>query len=218
MYEQSLKYRHYALFFCILVYVSGAIGMLSPFADWFIAMTPLSLLLSAFVLVWHQPIHTARTWAWIAGAYLVGFFSEVLGVNTGMLFGVYQYGTTMGPKLWETPLMIGINWLIVTYCVNELLWRFLPRNTSTLFGAILAAAGCTAFDWVIEPVAIWLGYWSWEEGIPPVENYTGWFTVSFVIALAYKQQMTPGLRNRFAPVLLVLQVLFFLFLQIFHIS
>jgi bisanhydrobacterioruberin hydratase len=203
-----------ARYFCILVYVSGLLGMLSPYREWFVALTPVNLLLSAAVLAWHQPIHTSKLWSWALGAYLIGFFSEVIGVNTGLLFGEYAYGDVLGPKVWATPLLIGINWYIVTYTVNEAVWRVLPRTTSLFLGAVIAAVGCTALDWIIEPVAIELGFWSWAEGLPPFQNYVGWFWVSLIVSLAYGRTMTPALRNPFAPLLLGLQIIFFLVLSL----
>jgi putative membrane protein len=198
-----------ALFFTVVVYVSGLIGMHSAWRPWFISMTPFSLLVSTAVLLQHQQLHTIRTTSWMVGAFLIGYFAEVVGVNTGLLFGDYAYGEALGPKLLATPLMIGVNWLLVTLIVNEVVWRVLPVGTSGYLGAILGAAGCTALDWWIEPGAIQLGYWTWEVGYPPLENYFGWFLVSLVISVAYFRLMTPVLRNSSTLVLLALQLLFF---------
>jgi bisanhydrobacterioruberin hydratase len=206
--QQPLQQRA-AAWFCVVVYVSGIIGMQSAFRDWFIAMTPLSLLLSAAVLWQHQQVHFSRTYSWAVGAYTIGLGSEIIGVNTGWLFGEYAYGDVLGPKIWHTPLLIGINWYLVTAICNEVTWRILPHRSPLWVGAALAAAGCTALDYLIEPGAIALGYWSWAEGLPPLKNYTDWWLVSFVISLGYATLMRPALRNAFAPWLLVLQVLFF---------
>ncbi len=203
-----------ALYFTILVYVSGIIGMQTAYREWFVALTPASLLLSVGVLLWWQPLHNSRTISWAAGAFMIGFLSEVVGVNTGLIFGEYRYGDTLGPKIWSTPLMIGANWLMVTLIVNEVIWRVLPRSTPALLGATVAAAGCTLLDWLIEPGAIKLGYWEWATGVPLADNYLGWFFVSLVIAMVYYRLMTPALRNNFAPILLLLQILFFAALQI----
>jgi uncharacterized membrane protein len=205
----NIQAQKAALYFTILVYISGMIGMQTSWCDWFIALTPASLLLSVGVLLWWQPIHNSRTRSWAIGAFAIGFLSEVIGVNTGILFGDYQYGDTLGPKLWSTPLMIGANWLMVTYIVNETVWRMLPKKTMPLIGAVLVAVGCTLFDWWIEPGAISLGYWGWAGGIPLADNYFGWFFVSLIVALVYYRLMTPALRNNFAPLLLALQLVFF---------
>ena len=88
-----------ALIFTVIVYISGLIGMHTSWREWFVSMTPFSLLVSVFVLIQHQPLHTVRTFSWMVGAFMIGYFSEVLGVNTGLLFGDYAYGQALGPKL-----------------------------------------------------------------------------------------------------------------------
>lgn len=201
--------KRVSLVFTVVVYVSGLIGMQTAWRDWFILMTPFSLLVSVAVLVQHQEVHTFRTVSWMVGAFLVGYSSEVLGVNTGLIFGDYLYGDAMGPKVYSTPLLIGINWLLVTLIVNEVVWRVLPASTPGFLGSLFGALGCTALDWWIEPGAIQLGYWAWEGGYPPLENYFGWFLVSLVISVAYYRLMTPSLRNASTLVLLGLQLLFF---------
>lgn len=205
----ALAPRQWALAFTVLVYVSGMIGMSTAARPWFVSMTPFSLLLSAAVLLWCQPVHTSHTRAWAAGAFIIGYLAEVIGVNTGMLFGDYRYGDALGFKIAETPLLIGVNWMMVTLCVNELVWRLLPSTLPHWIGAALAATGCTLLDWWMEPGAIALGYWSWAATLPPLENYVGWWGVSLLISLAYSRLMTPELRNGAAPVLLALQIAFF---------
>ena len=47
--------------------------------------------------------------------FLLGFVVEVVGVQTGLIFGSYSYGATLGVKLFDTPLLIGLNWIFVSY-------------------------------------------------------------------------------------------------------
>src|SRR5210317_2015499 len=42
-----------------------------------------------------------------------GFAVELIGVQTGLLFGEYAYGSALGPKLMGVPLIIGVNWLAI---------------------------------------------------------------------------------------------------------
>jgi putative membrane protein len=48
---------------------------------------------------------------------VAGFFIEAIGVNTGLIFGNYVYKTTLGWKFLETPLIIGVNWILLTCSV-----------------------------------------------------------------------------------------------------
>ncbi len=195
------------------MYVSGIIGMYTPWREWFVGLTPASLLLSLGLLLWNHPKFDARTTGWLVLAFLAGFLAEVVGVNTGLIFGQYQYGDVLGPKIWHTPWMIGVNWVIVTYCANEALARWLPAGAPMPLLAVAGGAACTALDALIEPVAIRLGFWAWADGIPPLHNYIGWFVVASLVSAAYQWQMGRALRNPFAPVLLAWQIAFFVALQ-----
>lgn len=198
-----------------LVYMSGALGILSPYREWFIHMTPFSLLLSVVVLLWYHPVW--KRWAvwWVVIAYTVGFLAEVIGVSTGLIFGDYTYGTVLGPRVWATPLLIGVNWLMVTYIANEAVYRWWAGRLPVWISTCIAALLCTALDWWIEPVAIALGFWTWTTPLPPLHNYVGWFCVSWLLAMLYATCVGTWLRNDFAPWLLGMQVLFFGFLRYF---
>jgi bisanhydrobacterioruberin hydratase len=62
------------------------------------------------------------------------------------------------------------------------------------------AAGLTvAFDAVMEPVAIALGYWTWTGGAIPLRNYAAWFLISAVLGLPAALGMPQVLRRHAAP-------------------
>ena len=46
--------------------------------------------------------------------FLIGMFSEFIGVNYGVIFGEYIYGNNLGFKLFGVPFLIGLNWVILT--------------------------------------------------------------------------------------------------------
>ena len=78
-----------------------------------------------------------------------------------------------------------------------------------LMGALIA----TAFDWIMEPAAVGLGFWTWAgDGSIPMLNYACWFLISWLLLLA---GMLFGIevRNRFSIPLLLIQSLFFLMLR-----
>ncbi|MDX2281017.1 MAG: carotenoid biosynthesis protein [Saprospiraceae bacterium] len=197
----------------LMVYGFGILGMFTPYKPWFVSMTPVSLLLSYGLLWWNHPYGNAGSWIFGLLAFCIGYFAEVLGVNTGFPFGVYQYGQVLGPQLWNTPLIIGMNWTIVCYTSNELADRLAPQGTRVAWLLLGAALLCTLLDVLIEPVAIELGYWSWAQGMPPLQNYLGWFAVSWLIAVSYRNWMPTGMRNPLSMWLLGLQWIFFIILN-----
>jgi len=161
-------------------------------------------------------------------AFIIGFSAEVLGVNTGFLFGNYSYGNVLGIKLFNVPLITGINWFIIIYCTgmvtqayeNYMLKRMhekgiIVSNHMKLISFLVDATFLTLlFDWLMEPVASKLGYWSWTNGKIPTYNYISWIVVSALLLTVFRK-LNHGKRNIFAVHLFIIQLLFFLVLRTF---
>lgn len=100
------------------VYGVGVVGMLLPFSrDLFVRITPLNLLFAAaFLFFGRKP--APGVWLVGIGIFIVSFLVEAFGVNTGRIFGEYAYGHALGPKLLNTPVIIGLNWFALIYCTN----------------------------------------------------------------------------------------------------
>ena len=78
-----------------------------------------------------------------------------------------------------------------------------------------AALLATFFDYLMEPVAVQLGYWKWlDDGAIPLYNYVCWFFLSAFLLYIFKQ-LQFNRQNQFAVHLLLIQVLFFMALSIF---
>jgi len=115
---------------------------------------------------------------WIVPVYLFTFSMEAIGVATGKIFGTYHYGSNMHLKLLGVPLVIALNWLVLALAINSLSLRiFKNKWIVSIFSGVLIAC----YDFFIEPVAINLDYWQWEDGVIPLQNYIAWFIIgSFV--------------------------------------
>jgi uncharacterized membrane protein len=50
-------------------------------------------------------------------AFATGMLTEMIGINTGYLFGNYQYSNVMGYKLLGVPLLIGVQWFVTVFAV-----------------------------------------------------------------------------------------------------
>jgi putative membrane protein len=152
--------------------------------DLMLSMTPFVLLfMGLFVL---HPEFLDRNWRllwWALGIYLVTFSLEALGVATGLVFGDYGYGDTLGLKAVGVPLVIGFNWVLVVLGALAITRRVV---SGPLPVALFAAALTTAFDFVMEPVAIAFDYWTWAGTVPPLHNYAAWFAISFFVALSFE--------------------------------
>jgi putative membrane protein len=123
---------------------------------------------------------------WLFFAYFLTFILEAFGTNTGLIFGDYIYGNIFILKLFNTPILIGLNWIVVTLgsfsLAKSLYYLVFKKPASTIFKntflIIITASIATFFDFFLEPVAIKYGYWNWQNSIIPVFNYISWFLIS----------------------------------------
>ena len=195
-----------SVFFIWLVNISGIIGIAQGMADWFLPKTPFNLLMGAGLLLWNFP--PQRTWQGVATwavVFLGGMLAETLGVQYGLLFGEYQYGVNLGPTLLGVPLLIGINWMMTTfltaYCSQVV---FHEKWRASLLGASLMVL----LDVLIEPVAPLLGFWYWDAGFAPLQNYVTGFVVGLGFQLLVHNRI-PRAINALPAHHLISQFIFF---------
>ena len=193
----------------IMVYIIGVIGFLVPQThDLFLALTPLNLAFSLFVLLWAvRKYLTLIHGLFFLIVYLFGYAIEVVGVNTGWPFGVYEYGDVLGVKLFETPLFIGVNWLLLIIA-SQLIARHLLTNKWLL--AVAGATMMVIFDVALEPFAIATTMWTWEATTVPFENYVAWWVIAFVMHLLVVNLKFPKV-HKVAYAVFLAQIAFFLF-------
>lgn len=213
----------------VLFHTIGLVGLLYFDKDFFLAATPINLLLSFALLIWTQTGKNAYFFLFLLICFAVGIVVEIIGINTGLLFGDYTYGKVLGPKLQNVPVLIGVNWFIIIYCsgigIHTLLMKAINRiaaDTGKMPMALKALSviidGATLavfFDWLMEPVAVKLGYWVWNgDGSIPIFNYICWFVVSLLLLTVFHFAKF-NKQNKFAVNLLLIQLMFFLLLRTF---
>lgn len=217
-------------FVAVLFHISGLMGiLLSTNRDWFIRNTPLNLILMAGLLILNQKKVNKIFIFFFVLCFVIGMLTEMIGVNTGLLFGNYAYGNILGVKLLGVPLLIGLNWFVIVYCCIVLmeqmhLWvktKFRSEEQpmpsvkfETLSVIVDGAMLATYFDWLMEPIAVKLGYWQWGTESIPIWNYFCWFLISALL-IAISRKLNFNKQNPFAVHLLFIQALFFLALRTF---
>lgn len=175
-------YEKAAALVIALLFAVGTAGHLwSPTLPLMLAMTPWFLLLcGAAVIAPAVRAEGARLAVWALAAWAATFGLEALGVATGLVFGAYVYGPSLGPMALEVPLVIAFNWVLVTHGAFVLARR-VSRNA--VAATVLTGLFAAAFDWVMEPAAIRLGYWTWDGADIPLRNYLAWFLIAAAAAL-----------------------------------
>ncbi len=194
----------------ILFHVIGLVGFLFFNSTAFVATTPLNLLLMAGLIFYTQPQKNTAFYTFFAICVVVGIAVEIIGTRTGLLFGNYSYGSVLGPGIQNVPFIIGINWFIIMYCCGATVHLFLqhitaklaektgkPSQTIQVLSVIVDGATLAVFfDWLMEPVAIKLGYWQWHgNGEIPLFNYVCWFLISMILLFVFKSCHFPGKTN-----------------------
>jgi len=165
----------------IIFYSVGLVGIgLNP--KEFAQLTPFNLLLTAFLLFKLHPEKDLLFFINLLFVFVGAWFLEMIGVTTGLIFGNYQNGSALGFKLNQTPVIIGLNWIIVAYSslqlVQTIALRF-KQKIHEIFGALFAALFMVLLDMLIEPLAPKLDFWTWQNNHIPIQNYTAWFFFGF---------------------------------------
>jgi putative membrane protein len=192
-------------------YFFGILGILSENRAWFIEKTAFNLSLSFIVLMLYQKRYSLTLlWAFIF-CYIIGFTAEYLGVNFGLIFGEYVYPETLGPQIGGVPAIIGVNWFLITFCVASLIF---PLKINRVLKILIATIITVFIDVLIEPVAMELDFWNWENDEIPFQNYIGWAVISFMI-FSFYSIIKLSVDNKIAIILLMWQVIFFAVLNLF---
>lgn len=188
-----------------LFHISGLCGILFIDRELFLETTPINLFVTFIMLFVNQPQMDRGVALAASFAFIMGFAVEFLGVNYGLIFGEYAYGNNLGFKVGGVPLLIGANWIMLTFITGAVASIFFNQSAfkASVFGALLMVL----IDLVIEPVAPKFDFWEFAAATAPVSNYIGWFLVAFPIQWVYQNQVK--IKDRVFSFHLVLVQFFF---------
>lgn len=195
------------------MHLAGLAGLnWPPTQPYFLLLVPFNLVATlALVLLAHRDF-TRPFFAFCILTFLTGFFAEVVGVQTGLLFGNYTYGETLGWKVFGVPLLLGCNWLTLIYCTGIVADKYVGIKW---LKPVAASVLMVLIDILIEPVAMRLDFWSWQHNTVPLQNYAGWFGVSLLLQILF-QRLAPRSHNPLAGLAYAVQFAFFMGCNIIH--
>ncbi|WP_158828884.1 carotenoid biosynthesis protein [Mucilaginibacter lacusdianchii] len=195
----------------ILFHAVGLMGFLVPaFRPLFLQLVPFHLLLMLIVVMANHYRMSERFLLFVLFVFVTGIVAEWIGVHKHWIFGDYAYGKTLGTKVFDIPLMIGVNWFVLVYATGVSLQR--SRMINKTARVLIGAGMLVVLDLLIEPVAIRFDYWHWANNVIPLKNYLSWFGLSAVFLVVF-EQFKFKTQNMVAPILLLVQFVFFALLQ-----
>jgi len=208
--ESTPREQALLIFVIIIFHVVGLIGFaVQAMRPLFLEIVPWHMLLMLVVIVCsHRPME-GKFILFALIIFICGVAFEWIGVHKNWIFGNYSYGATLGFKLAAIPLIIGVNWFLLIYSAGVLMQR--TRIRSLFTRVVIGAAILVLLDVIIEPVAQHFDYWHWKDSVIPLKNYLGWFLVSAVMLFVF-EKFGFKKQNMVAPVLLLVQFVFFMVL------
>ncbi len=137
----------------------------------------------------HAWVHRGVGWA--LGMVVItaggGLLAELVGTETGLLFGDYTYSDALGSSLVGTvPVAVPLAWTMMAYPAYVVATT-LARPTWLV--ALIGGWALMAWDVFLDPMMVELGAWTWlttDPEVPgvtgiPATNFAGWFIVGTVI-------------------------------------
>lgn len=170
------KYSTFILTFIVLIL--HAVGLYfflnESLRNELLPLTPIHLMITTFIL-WLSFFNFSLSFlGYSVLVYATGMTVEIIGVNTGYLFGNYHYLEALGTQIFGVPYVIGLNWMMLIFSAGAIVYHL---KINWFFKGILGALLMVILDVLIEQVAPDLLFWSFEGDIP-MFNYITWFLVA----------------------------------------
>ena len=166
-----------------LFHLSGLVGLLYIDKNLFASLTPLNLFISSTLLFVNQKSLKKKEVIIVFLIFSIGMIAEILGVNYGLIFGKYDYGDNLGLKLLGVPLLIGLNWVVLTFICGSISDHFIKNKYLSIVVGIIFML---IIDITLEPIAPTLDYWEFSGSIAPIQNYIGWAFTSLLTLYIYQ--------------------------------
>ena len=152
----------------------GAFGILAIDFNLFLSLSPISLIVTFLIVMYSNTKFSLRSQISVIVIFLLSMISEIIGVNSGLLFGSYYYGENLGYSFLWVPLVIGLNWVVLTVsCGNIAIYIFKENKfLSILFGSFLMLL----LDIIMEQVSGDIDFWYFNDQ-SLTYNFITWFYV-----------------------------------------
>ena len=209
MKQYLIKNKLFVVYLLIVIFYSvGVIGISNnDLRSYFLPLSWVVLFMSFLALVFTRETKGKSFFFFLLICYFISMLTEAIGVNTGLLFGTYEYGANLGFKIFGVPLIIGVNWTVLIISTAA----FFNKLKNFWLRVILSSLLMVGIDFIMEPVAIKMDFWVWDGPIP-FYNYICWFLTSLLIHIIY-DLMKLNSSNNIPRFLFCILALFFIILN-----
>ena len=210
--SNNKEFLRLSVFFLWLINFSGFFGITSDQSEFFLSTTPYVLSLTLLLLILNHDLSDKKSKIGLMLIFLFGLIVEILGVNYGLFFGEYSYGANLGPKIYEVPFVIGLNWVLLIIATGSVSDKLIKGKE--IYKILFASFLMVLIDLLIEQSAPKLDYWEFIISPVPFSNYLWWFIFSLCFQYIFFKTVKTKEYNLSSNIL-VIQFLFFGMLAVF---
>jgi putative membrane protein len=201
------RYQCISLFVLAVIHGVGLWGLNHlGFRAQFEMISVFNMLLSFFLVIIFNRVFDSDFLIFCFLSFIIGMVAEIVGVNTGWIFGHYYYTPLFGIQVMKVPVIIGVNWVLLSYVSAVIVARYL---VSIFARIMLAASLMVSLDILLEHFAIRHHFWVWQTSTPPIGNYISWFLIALLIQIVYVKLVPMG-TNKSAKYYFIILFLFLL--------
>jgi putative membrane protein len=171
----------------LILSATGSLPDVIAFNPWLILFGVIVMRLP--LIVGLLPVLDHRAVLGLATLSLYSYIIEVVGVQTGWPYGWFSYGVSLGPMIAGVPVALPLLFLPLVLNAYLLVLLVIPSARSTWYTRIISVITVVlAIDFVLDPGAVSLGFWSyessWLHGVP-LSNYLGWVLSATVATIGF---------------------------------
>lgn len=210
--ERKLLLENKVPIYFIVFYMVGLVLFTVPIThEIFISITSFTLLLVIGIVFFFHKQWDTKTRIVFGAIMLLSFLLEMVGVSTGKLFGNYQYDNGLGIKIFNTPIIIGLNWLFLVYATQAIAIKMTKQKISII---LIGSSLMVIYDLLMEYVAPTMNMWHFTTTYPPVENFVTWFLAAITFQTLLLTSKI-NVENNTGRSLFWIQMVFFMIIGVF---
>ncbi|MFL3000375.1 MAG: carotenoid biosynthesis protein [Cytophagales bacterium] len=164
----------------------GLFGIFYVDFNLFLSLSPISLIFTFLIVLFYNVEFSLKQLSVTLLIISLSFICEIIGVNSGILFGSYEYGNNLAPLIFGVPLVIGLNWFVLTISCGNISHYIFSKNKffSISFGSFLMLI----LDFVMEQVSGNIDFWYFNDK-NLLFNYITWFLLGLLNQYIYQSFM-----------------------------